>query len=162
MGKSRHHLFNTRAFRSLRNEVNSSSASIDKIRKKYDKLFSGFGVRIASFGDSIKNAFAPLGKVFTPIINGFKKIIGLALKFSGALLALGGVVGSIALIKNAFSVSKLGNDIDKTSQKVGMSTKTYQKWSYILERCGVEASNLKTAMRGLTSATLGNNGEYFK
>lgn len=76
--------------------------------------------------------------------------------FSDIRMELGAIallIGTIAShIKLAFETSKLGNEVDKTSQKVGMSRKSFQEWGFILERCGVSASSLQTAMRSLTKA----------
>lgn len=135
----------------------------------FDKLTRPF-----TLGGHIKNIFTILGsevkegakKLGNVVVSALKSVVSIAKKVLKAGL-IGGIVtalvGGIAAIKNVFSVAKLGNEIDKTSQKVGMSTTTYQKWSYILERCGVEAANLKTAMRGLTAASMSSqNSDYFK
>lgn len=159
----------TKAMRSVKDKVKSFAGQVGENLEYYFKR----ATRRFTLGGRIKDAFSDFGKSFKEIARKIGDIITKTLDTAFNVIKktikvglIGGVVatlvGGIALIKNAFSVSKLGNDIDKTSQKVGMSTKTYQKWSYILERCGVEVSNLKTAMRGLTAATLGNNGEYFK
>ena len=63
-------------------------------------------------------------------------------------LAVGGVI-TFALTKLTNSIAKTGNEIDKSSQKAGMSSQAYQKWSYILNICGVEVSTLQTAMKQL-------------
>ena len=162
-GRSRHHMFQTGAFKNFKKEVESGNTSISKLKDSFERLFTGTEVRVVSLTDYLRNETIPNVKTFlTTFGNGIKTLLksigGLVVKL-GVLAA---AIGAVLLIKNTFDVSKLGNDIDKTSQKVGMSTNAYQKWAYILERCGIEASNLKTAMRGLTSATLGSNGEYFK
>lgn len=135
----------------------------------FDKLTRPF-----TLGGHIKNIFTILGsevkegakKLGNVVVSALKSVVSIAKKVLKAGL-IGGIVTAlvvgIAAIKNVFSVAKLGNEIDKTSQKVGMSTTTFQKWSYILERCGVEAANLKTAMRGLTAASMSSqNSDYFK
>jgi len=158
--------------------------AINKIKKKVRDAFDGLrstikagiekATRPFTIGGNIKNVFEvlgsqikkgaeSLGNLITKVLDTTFNIIKKTLKVGliGGVVAV--IVGGIAAIKNVFSVAKLGNEIDKTSQKVGMSTTTYQKWSYILERCGVEAANLKTAMRGLTAASMSSqNSDYFK
>lgn len=56
------------------------------------------------------------------------------------------ILSLVKSIKNAFNVSKLGDDIDKASQKAGMSVKAYQDWVFVLDRCGVSANTLRSSM----------------
>lgn len=158
LSESRNILFKTKSFGNFKQYIDDTIANIDRvppsidmIEKKWKKVFDGMESKLVRIGNLFKNFAAGL-------LKGLGKVLG----FLGKGLIVGALVGAVLAIKNAFSVSKLGNDIDKTSQKVGMSTTTFQKWSYILERCGVEVSNLKTAMRGLTTASMNKaNKEYF-
>lgn len=104
--------------------------------EKMSNLWTGIKEKIASIPKTLKVAAGIIGAIFLTV-----KAIS-------------------ALVKNAVDVSKLGDDIDKMSQKVGMTTTAYQKWAYVLERCGIEATQLKTAMRALTRTSI-NNPERF-
>lgn len=75
------------------------------------------------------------------------KKIGLAL--AGAITSVVGTVAFSALISQA---AKLGDAIDKTSQKVGMSAQTYQQWDYIMQRCGTSMESMTMAMKTLASS----------
>ena len=48
-----------------------------------------------------------------------------------------------AMIAVVFSVSKLGDSIDKGSQKMNMSAKQYQKWAYAMELSGSSIEELR-------------------
>lgn len=65
---------------------------------------------------------------------------------AGVLAGLG-----TAAFKAADSLSKNLDEIDKTSQKVGMSTKAYQEWDYVLKISGTEMSNMTTGLKTLTN-----------
>lgn len=71
---------------------------------------------------------------------------------AGVGLAAGGValVGTTA-VKLAGEVSKAGDEIDKMSQKIGISTTAYQEWGYVFERSGADVNNLQTGMKTLSS-----------
>ena len=112
---------------------------------------------------AIKNAFSSLGKglketaQFKALANVFQKIknsrfgewvrhLGTAIKESigaiGAwikgLIAFAGVITGVV-----FSVSKLGDSIDKGSQKMNMSAEQYQKWAYAMELSGSSIEELR-------------------
>lgn len=65
-------------------------------------------------------------------------------------LTLTAVVGSLTAVIN--KVSTLGDTIDKTSQKLGMSNKAYQDWSYIMARNGASIDSMTVAMKTLASS----------
>lgn len=65
-------------------------------------------------------------------------------------LTLTAVVGSLTAVIN--KVSTLGDTIDKTSQKLGMSYKTYQDWSYIMARNGASIDSMTVAMKTLATS----------
>lgn len=62
--------------------------------------------------------------------------------------------------ETALEVSKIGDEFDKTSQKIGMSATAYQKWGYVAQICGTNATTLKTAMRGLNKAMNSNSAAF--
>lgn len=50
-----------------------------------------------------------------------------------------------------------GDSIDKMSQKMGVSARTYQEWDFILQHCGSSMETMKTSMKTLaTAAETGN------
>lgn len=79
------------------------------------------------------------------------KVASAAKKVAGALVFKKG----IQAIKNlANETAKAGDAIDKNSQKLGMSRKGYQEWSYILSQCGTDISSMSTSMKTLNSKIL--------
>ena len=44
-----------------------------------------------------------------------------------------------------------GDEIDKTSQKLGMSAEAYQEWDYVLGQSGVDISSMTTGLKTLTN-----------
>lgn len=65
-----------------------------------------------------------------------------------------------AFINAANGVSEYGNNIDKNSQKLGISAKSYQEWSFILEHAGANIDGMKTAMLKLTKAAEGGDDAF--
>lgn len=75
--------------------------------------------------------------------------IGLAI--AGAIAGAVGAVGFSALVS---STAKLGDAIDKTSQKMGMSAQAYQEWDFIMQRCGTSMDSMTMAMKTLASSAI--------
>lgn len=92
-------------------------------------------------------------------------------KFKGkALLAAAGVaaVGAVAIAcgkkikKLVDETAKYGDEIDKNSQKMGISYETYQKYDYMLQRSGSSIKSLKAGMKAFNSAIDGNSKAFEK
>lgn len=112
---------------------------------------------------AIKNAFSSLGKglketaQFKALANVFQRIknsrfgewvrhLGTAIKESiGGIGAwIKGLIAFVGVITGVvFSVSKLGDSIDKGSQKMNMSAEQYQKWAYAMELSGSSIEELR-------------------
>ena len=63
-----------------------------------------------------------------------------------------------AFLKGAGDVAAYGDNIDKMSQKMGMSATAYQEWDAILQHSGASIETMKTGMKTLaTAAETGND-----
>ncbi len=60
---------------------------------------------------------------------------------AAAVLGIAAVIEVLGIIA-AFKVSPLANDIYLSAQKVGMSTESYQRWGFIMERMGSTIDDL--------------------
>ena len=72
---------------------------------------------------------------------------------SGAVM-VGSAVSTLltSTINNAVDVSAVGDNIDKMSQKIGISAEAYQEWDYVMQRAGTDVDSLKTGMKTLATA----------
>lgn len=61
-----------------------------------------------------------------------------------------------AFIKGAGKVAEYGDNIDKMSQKMGISAEKYQEWDAIMQHCGTSIDAMKPSMK--TLATAAENG----
>ena len=73
--------------------------------------------------------------------------VGMAI--AGAITA---AISAIGFSKIINQTAQLGDTIDKTSQKMGMSTKAYQEWGYVMERCGTNIESMTMSMKTLASS----------
>lgn len=101
-------------------------------------------------------------KTITSKLGGAAKKVGAAAALGVGAVAAGTIAAGKALTGMANDVSKAGDEIDKMSQKIGISTTAYQEWGYVFERSGADINNLQTGMKTLsgviTDAANGSEG----
>lgn len=99
--------------------------------------------------------------------DGFKTHVGDALKavakitaaatatVAGASIAIGKSV-----VTNAKEIAAYGDNIDKMSQKMGMSAETYQEWDAVMQHSGTSIESMKASMKLLANAAQTNNKAF--
>lgn len=102
--------------------------------KEYEQGLDKAGKSASSFSSKAGVAFKAAGKAI--------------LAFVGAVTAVTGAVTGL-IIKTI----NYGDEIDKQSQKLGLSAEAYQKWSIAAEMAGSDAATLQTGIRQLTKFT---------
>lgn len=93
----------------------------------------------------------------------FASAIGAATAAIGAAMAAAtaaAVATGAAFLNAADDIAELGNQIDKESQKMNMSTTAYQEWDFILQHTGSSIDGMKTSMRRLTTAAEEGNDAF--
>ena len=89
-------------------------------------------------------------KEYKKSLNGLGNVTSSVGKKLTKALTLTAVVGSLTAVIN--KVGTLGDTIDKTSQKLGMSAKAYQEWDFIMRRNGSTIEGMTMAMRTLATS----------
>lgn len=81
------------------------------------------------------------------------KLTGGLKKVGGALTAVGATVGVVggAILRGANQVAEMGDRIDKMSQKIGMSRKSFQEWDYIMSQNGGNVETLQMGFKTLVT-----------
>ena len=98
----------------------------------------------------------------------FSKKLGSGLKTAAkigtaALVAVGtaATVATNAMINNAGEVAAYGDNIDKMSQKMGLTAEAYQEWDAVMQHSGTSMESMKASMKTLANAAETGN-EAFK
>ena len=112
--------------------------SAEGIKGSLTDMFSG---EAASAGMSAGTGFA----------GGMSKAIGAAKIGVSALAVTGAAVTAAtgAIVNGAGSVAEYGDNIDKMSQKMGISAQAYQEWDAIMQHSGTTIDALKPSMKTL-------------
>ena len=108
---------------------------------------------------SMQGVQSSLNKEFNGVSQSVGKTGG---KTFGAALAKGVVGGIVAvgaaaytavstMITGAKGVAALGDEIDKTSQKLGFSSEAFQEWDYVLQLNGTDMTSVSAGLKTLTN-----------
>lgn len=88
--------------------------------------------------------------------------IAKTLKVGMAAVGASTVAMSTAFVTGAKGVANYGDNVDKMSQKLGLSASAYQKWDYVMNLAGTDMQSMTTGLKTLTNkldaAKNGNKG----
>lgn len=104
-----------------------------KAGKKAGSSFTSF------MGSAIKAGIGTIGSAVTAVTTAATTVVGTT------------VAASKTLVDSAKAVSEYGDEIDKTSQKLGLSKQAYQEWDYVMHLAGTEMSSMSTGLKTLTN-----------
>ena len=90
-----------------------------------------------------ENSGSKVSSAFSSIAKG-AAVVGTAVVTGAA--AVGG-----AALKMASDTAAAADNIDKMSQKIGISTTAYQEWDYVMSQNGMSVDKLQTGIKTLTS-----------
>jgi len=110
---------------------------VSKEALKAQKALSGLGNTTVSINKMLKTAF-----------------VGVAATVVGA---------TTALIAASISAANTADSIDEQSQKIGLSTKAYQEWGYVMSLNGMSVDSLQMSTKTLSNAVvdaLAGNKKY--
>ena len=97
---------------------------------------------------------------FTNGVNSLEKTAMRAISSIGLAFASGAIVKGIATAVK--SVSDYGSTINDMSQKMGLATQAYQKWSYVLRQNGADISVLQMGTKTLSNAVVDGSKAFDK
>lgn len=87
--------------------------------------------------------------------NGITSKLSTAAKVGGAALAAiaAATVAVVSAFKDAANaVAEYGDNVDKMSQKMGMSASSFQEWDSVMRHCGTSMDTMKASMKTLANA----------
>ena len=85
--------------------------------------------------------------------DGLKNLADTAKKVGAAFAAITAAMAAVgkALADLITDTAEYGDEVDKMSQKLGLSTDSYQEWDYVMKLAGTEMSNMSTGLKTLTN-----------
>ena len=120
-------------------------AKITLDRSQYDEDLGDAGKNFEGFGGKIKKGLGTVAKVG-----------GAAVTAVGAA----GVALTKTVMNGAAQTAAYGDNIDKMSQKLGMSAQAYQEWDAILQHSGASIESMQGSMKTLQVAAESGNKAF--
>jgi len=115
------------------------------------KLFEVYGEALLKGKDQMQKDLGDIDKSGEKTGSSFGQSMGKIVKATAAVGAA--MIGAgVAVTKLATNMAKKGDEIDKMSQKIGISRTAYQEWGYVLSQNGADVSILQTGIKTLTNA----------
>lgn len=124
--------------------------SADGITEKMNTLFGGKGDEVgksvgSEFGSGMLNAITGFGSKITSLMSGLaSEITGMAMSAFSSLS----------------DVAAYGDDIDKMSQKMGLSAEAYQEWQAVMQHSGTSMEAMQSSMKTLANAAETNSDAF--
>lgn len=104
---------------------------------EYDSGLDSAGSKASGFASKLGGGLATAAKVSA----------------AGLMAAAGaGIAVAGAFVKGTAAVAAYGDNIDKMSQKMGMSATAYQEWDAVMQHSGTSMETLKASMKTLATA----------
>ena len=117
----------------------------------------------AVLGDAGKDAGGSIADGLSGALTGVAGFAGAAL--AGVTAAVGTLTGAIvesgeALLDATVAAAEYGDNVDKMSQKMGMSAEAYQEWDAVMQHSGTSMETLKASMKTLSNAAENQNEAF--
>ena len=136
------------ALNGMEREIKDNNEALEQAENGFDeagKEAEDFGKEIDKAGDKSEDAGGKLKKVGEIAAD-----VGKAMAAAVAAIGTAAVAAGKKLWDMSNDVAAFGDNIDKTSQKIGISAESYQEWDYVFQRCGSDVNNLQTGMKKLS------------
>lgn len=137
------------ALNGMERELSDNEKAIDAMGDEMDDAEEN----TEDFTDAVKDSGEEADKAGSKF-ESFKNVVSKVAKAAAAAVAAIGtaaVAAGKAIWDMANDTAAAGDQIDKMSQKIGISAEAYQEWSYVFERCGSDVNNLQAGMKTLST-----------
>ena len=132
------------ALSKTKTEINKATDELNKLEAQTVESsaeMEDLGEETQATGNKVKDSsgkFSSAAKVI--------KGVGVAIGAAVAAIGTATVAMGKKLVESAVDVSSYGDEVDKQSQKLGLSAENYQKLSYAMEMSGADIESMKKGM----------------
>ena len=117
-------------------EVSKTSDDVAQSTQKAEKNTSSFGETAKKAGAIAAAGFAAIATAMVAVVKGLGDLI--------------------------VDTAEYGDQVDKMSQKMGISAEAYQEWDFVMQHCGTSMESLKSSMKTLATAAETGNAAFEK
>ena len=144
-------------------KLNNAQAVLNGMQrevKQNETLLNDLGTQTAetsSLMDRFKGSLAAVtstaadGESKWSKLGGTLKAVGATLAATSAAVATAAMATGKAIFDMAMETTKAGDEVDKMSQRLGLSREGYQKWNYVMSQSGIDINATRAGMKNLTN-----------
>ena len=142
--------------RALSDDLKENEDRLNELREQADQLGETedeLGDDTDELGDEEEETTEKTHKLGEALKNG----LAVAAKAAAAAVvaATAAVAGCVTgMVKATAETAEYGDNIDKMSQKLGMSAEAYQEWDFIMQHSGSSIDGMTTSMKKLSDAVV--------
>lgn len=133
-----------RQIEALSGELSENQKRLGQAENEADK----FDKTVDDLGDSAKDTAKETGALGETLKSGFTAGAKAAAEALAAVTAASAAAAA-GIVKAVGETAEYGDNIDKMSQKLGMSAEAYQEWDAIMQHSGSDIDKMTTAMKKL-------------
>ena len=124
------------------------------------ELFAKLGLDSSEYEQGLTDAESKAKSVGGSIANGLKTLgkVGAGIT---AVMGTATIAAGTTLVKGASEVAAYGDNIDKMSQKLGISAQAYQEWDAIMQHSGTSIESMSRGMQTLQKNAV-NSADKFE
>ena len=114
------------------------------------ELFATLGLDASQYEEGLANAETQgsnFGKTLGAVVGTGAQIATAAI----AATTTATIAGTAAFINGVSNVAEYGDMVDKTSQKLGLSTQAFQEWDYVMNIAGTSMQSMQMGVKTLTN-----------
>lgn len=123
------------------------------------EIFASLKLDTSEYDSSLNNAEGTAESFGSKLGKG----LGIAASVGAtAITAVGTATAAVsgAMIKGVQSTAEYGDNIDKMSQKMGLSAEAYQEWDAVMQHSGTTMETMKASMKTLANAVESGNDAF--
>ena len=124
------------ALNDMERELEDNNKALQDAENGFDEAGDEAG-EFAKEVDDAGNQTEDAGSKFQKL-GEIAKTVGKAMAAAVAAIGAAAVAAGKKLWDMANDVAEAGDEIDKMSQKIGISAESYQEWDYVFQRCGTD------------------------
>ena len=108
-------------------------------------------VKVGADTSDLESGLGKAGSAVSSFASGVGNIAKVGV---GAIAGVGAAIAgtSTAFVNAAGGIAEYGDNIDKMSQKMGISAKGYQEWEAVMQHSGTSMETMKASMKTLANA----------
>lgn len=126
-------------------------AKIGLDTSEYDRGLDESEGKFSGFGDKIKAGFGNIKNFASGAVSAIASGVSTVVSNVGSMAS--------SIYSASAELANYGDNIDKASQKMGISAKAYQEWDAVLQHSGTSVDNMAAGFKTLSNAAQGATDE---